>query len=175
MTQQKLFDCSQVVLGPVGEVYSDGIVLDDSNSQVCTKCRNRLHVSYFNRNVNTKSGLSSRCRQCRRDYENSLDYRAREIVRGHPIHRNSDRSKLRIEWAKKLLVLPCPVCGVTYSLRGSGHGDTCASIDRRNPSIGYIENNCTIMCYKCNRRKTDFATAQEIRDFADALERAGAI
>lgn len=70
----------------------------------------------------------------------------------------------------------CPCCGQKFSIdpaykrrrRINPRGPT---IDRLIASKGYVAGNVAVICFRCNELKRD-ATAKELRQIADWLERA---
>lgn len=70
-----------------------------------------------------------------------------------------------------LKVTECPCCGICLDYSsGNGHSMTKPSLDRIDPSIGYMEGNLSIICCRCNTIKNN-ATAAELRMIADYIER----
>ena len=71
------------------------------------------------------------------------------------------------------LVVPefCPVFGVPLepTERGTGHGDHAPSIDRIDPTRGYVKGNVAVISWRANRIKGRF-TADELRRVAEWLE-----
>ena len=47
--------------------------------------------------------------------------------------------------------------------------ESSPSIDRVNPTKGYVKDNVAILCWRCNRIKQD-ATPQELRTIADFMD-----
>lgn len=66
------------------------------------------------------------------------------------------------------IVLPevCPVFGVPFQY---GHSDWTYSIDRLDPSIGYIKSNTNIISNRANMIKNN-ATVEELRAVAKWME-----
>lgn len=58
--------------------------------------------------------------------------------------------------------LCCPQCGKRF---GPGRPNT-PSLDRLNPSGGYVAGNVEWVCMQCNRRKSDL-TYQQMLEFAN--------
>lgn len=64
----------------------------------------------------------------------------------------------------------CPVLGISLTYNGQdGHKDSRASLDRRNPSLGYTKDNVRIISMRANRIKSD-ATAEELRKILDYMD-----
>jgi len=63
----------------------------------------------------------------------------------------------------------CPVLGVKLEVnRGKGHGgrDNSYSLDRIDPTLGYVEGNVQVMSLKANSMKFN-ATPEELLKFAE--------
>lgn len=64
----------------------------------------------------------------------------------------------------------CPVLGIALTYNGQeGHKDSRASLDRRDPSLGYTKDNVRIISMRANRIKSD-ATAEELRKILDYMD-----
>ena len=66
----------------------------------------------------------------------------------------------------KDIVIPevCPILGVQLRTgwgKGRNNKDTCASLDRIIPELGYVKGNVIVVSYRANRIKND-ATWQEL-------------
>ena len=68
----------------------------------------------------------------------------------------------------------CKCCGIeldySYVDKGSRKGERLtrgATLDKLIPSLGYIEGNVAIICFSCNRRKSDMTISdlQRIIDY----------
>jgi hypothetical protein len=66
----------------------------------------------------------------------------------------------------------CVYCGISLNYNGAASGDrrSTASLDRIDPSLGYVVGNIAVACYRCNAIKSD-ATPAELRQIASAVER----
>ena len=60
----------------------------------------------------------------------------------------------------------CPQCSTEFAPIG-GPRDRSASVERRNPKLGYVLGNCEWLCGACNRRKGDHSWAEMV-EFAVA-------
>lgn len=64
----------------------------------------------------------------------------------------------------------CPACGVAMAAGEFHRRNTSPSLDRIVPGLGYTPENTIIICYSCNRRKSD-ATPEEMYAIADYVYR----
>lgn len=63
----------------------------------------------------------------------------------------------------------CPYLGIKLvTIKGTGHLDALASVDRIDPSRGYIKGNVQVISYKANRMKND-ATVDELVVFSKSV------
>lgn len=63
-----------------------------------------------------------------------------------------------IDWRDK-----CPCCGnaLTYGVKGRGtRSNQSASLDRIDPSGGYVKGNVQVLCWRCNAVKRDASYAE---------------
>lgn len=64
----------------------------------------------------------------------------------------------------------CPACGVVMEV-GRLHGiKNSPSLDRIVPELGYIAENCVVVCFECNRLKND-CTPERLYRVADYFYR----
>lgn len=66
----------------------------------------------------------------------------------------------------------CECCGklLDISFKSDGKAnENSPSMDRVNPTGGYVKNNVAILCWRCNRIKQN-ATSQELRVIADFMD-----
>ena len=78
-----------------------------------------------------------------------------------------------LDYIISIAPLICPVLGIELSWTKSTGFDTCKdsfpSMDRINPSLGYIEGNIMWMSYLANRMKSN-ATPEQLCKFADWIK-----
>lgn len=66
----------------------------------------------------------------------------------------------------------CPVLGIPISPEFTCRSDNTPSVDRVDPSRGYVKGNCIVISWRANRLKSD-ATLNELQrmaQFYTALE-----
>lgn len=64
----------------------------------------------------------------------------------------------------------CPVFGVAFAERGKGFNRWSPSIDKVDPSLGYVRGNIQVISMMANRMKQD-ATPEQLHQFADWIKR----
>ncbi len=60
----------------------------------------------------------------------------------------------------------CPILGIPLVRSTGAHTDSSPSLDRINPSLGYIRSNVIVISYRANRIKND-ATISELQKISD--------
>jgi hypothetical protein len=63
----------------------------------------------------------------------------------------------------------CPVLGIHLERGSRKSSDNSPSIDRINPSLGYVPGNVRIICHRANRLKSD-ASIEEVRKILTYIE-----
>ena len=141
--------------------------------KLCNKCGIKKPLSEFYKAKNTKDGLGCWCKDCKR--ENSRKNKPTPEEYRNRINLTIDRHMVAIakQRAKKGgikfnlkpgdIQVPekCPLLGIPIK-RGRGH--CCAgspTLDRINPSRGYIKDNVWVISYRANLIKSN-ATPEEI-------------
>lgn len=80
--------------------------------------------------------------------------------------------EFNLGWADIEWPTHCPIMGVelNYFSDRSCNKNNSPSIDRVDPSKGYVKGNVAIICYRANRIKND-GTAEELRRIADYIDK----
>lgn len=160
----------------------------------CSKCHRNLPVSDFYRRSDRASGHKSRCKKC--DSRATMESRAKRTVvqrdgdnqrhaqwcRGNPgrvmwyrARARARRKDIPFDIEQRDVVTPavCPVLGIPIACGDVGRGyptDNSPSLDRIDPSRGYVRGNIVVMSMRANRIKND-ATLAELRALVAYLER----
>jgi len=169
-------------------------------TKYCPGCSTELPTSDFHKDKRTATGYRCWCKACVRSrflvfkekgrYTDRLaKYAAkRKEARTHTpetvwamdtFHNAKKRARtqglefdLTKEWLLAQLGGICPLLGTAFSY---GTGKTTAAtptVDRKDPSKGYIQTNCWVVSAKANRIKTD-ASTDEIERVLVGLRAAG--
>ena len=130
----------------------------------CPGCGEIKDHSCFSKNKANKDGLDSRCKECTKLYYNShKDERMLRELR-YRAKRKGLEFNLTIEDITGVGV--CPVLGVPLERAVGGSAlDNSPSIDRIDPSKGYVKGNVQVLSKKANAMKQD-ATPEELVKFA---------
>lgn len=138
----------------------------------CTKCKLVQTNVSFGAHPNGVGGLDSVCKVCRRK-KASADYAKRPYERIIFDRAKSRATKKGIPFDITLddIVIPetCPILNIPL-IRAEGlMTDNSPSIDRLNPSLGYVQRNIAIISNRANRIKSN-ATAGELLSVAHWME-----
>jgi hypothetical protein len=158
------------------------------NTKCCNKCKQYLDISLFSINAANKDKLSSKCKECDKEYQQKqrakhYNYK-REYSREYERKRRKDfnyrlqmlinaskqRAKqkgiehtLTVEELKSIFPKDgiCPILGIPLVFSTSGFSDNSPSVDKIDPSMGYTLDNVQVISWRANRLKSD-ATVEEL-------------
>jgi len=182
----------------------------------CSKCFILKPFSEFHKNRKVKSGITSTCKICQNEKQNSwrkkhsnilakrrrdeyqktkgliiknreqkrkervpLKYRCQQLRNG--MRNRSNHSDIKFDsdfFTVEYLISRlsknsnCECCDkkLDIDFRKNKIVDNSPSVDKVDPKKGYTKNNVAIICWRCNRQKTD-ATPNELRMIADYIEK----
>lgn len=139
----------------------------------CSKCGEELPLTAFYKRSAAKDGLWSHCKKC--DHKRKNKYVKANPVRVQTSAMVSDarnrakRKHLKFdidgEYVRSLIVARCPILGIPLewsTLRGKGVIANSPSLDRIDPTKGYVKGNVWIISYKANTIKNN-ATHEELK------------
>jgi len=148
-----------------------GVVL----TKQCTVCRRELPVTMFYKKSSAKESRKSFCKKC--DNKRSAQYKKQNPILVQTCQM-VDRAKRRAaekqlsfdidtKYVRSLVVLHCPVLGMPleWSCRrnvGNIVLDGSPSLDRIDPTKGYVKGNVWIISYRANLIKNN-ATHEELK------------
>lgn len=75
---------------------------------------------------------------------------------------------LDLSWLLSNTPTNCPCCGIIMQ---RGQQGTSPSVDRKNNALGYSPDNCWIICFKCNKLKSDYPSSDALRKAAHDMLR----
>lgn len=144
----------------------------------CSTCSEILSASseYF---YQKKDGsLSSECRNCfrqrssknqkTRHHAGGIDYHLSYVMRGvrHRARKNAIECNIDAEFLKTLFKKQeglCAISGILLTfIKGQGHIQTNASIDRIDPAKGYVKDNIQLVANQVNTMKSNLSLEQLI-------------
>ena len=164
---------------------------DHQRGKVCTKCKEHKPLSKFSKQKDGKNGIRPYCKSCAKvDHDNMCRFKvwfsskkARVKYNGNaeftiepedipgvkikPVYYNDTlhhrktgiKSWEAIEYSKV-----CPVLGIELDWGMNGIQPNSPSLDRIDPTKGYIPGNVMIMSTLANRMKQN-ATPEQLKQF----------
>lgn len=133
----------------------------------CTICGIEKPLSDYPRTYHNETSRRSNCKQC----ENK---RRKHSYDKNPISRLMMNAKARARLRKiefnlgnDDVVIPekCPLLGIKFELGEKDNYAYSPSIDRKDPSKGYVKGNVWVISCKANMMKTN-ATTEELIEFS---------
>lgn len=153
-------------------------------SKRCSKCRQVLPVEQFYKNASRRDGLDHQCKQCGNQSRNQYAIKNSIVVQtAKMIQRARDRAKKKNlpfdidhDYIRSIVPTHCPIFGMPLewsSRRGNGSIPlmNSPSLDRIDPSKGYVKGNVWIISNKANSIKNN-ATHDELKRVTEAVGRA---
>ena len=148
---------------------------DSGLTKQCSACQKELAVTMFYRATKTKDGLQSQCKSCSAQS-------AKKSEQKYPIRNQTSKmvvkARLRAvekkldfninqDYVRSLVVSHCPIFGMPlewscYRKNSSGSLPNSPSLDRIDPTKGYVKGNLWIISQKANVIKNN-ATHEELK------------
>lgn len=143
----------------------------------CPTCCKKKPVAAFGKNASKRDGLNYQCKECVMHYQkaNPIKVQTAQMV-GHA-RRRAKRKHLEFnidnEYVRSLVVNDCPILGIPLDWsvwKGNRQGGTdhSPSLDRIDPTKGYVKGNVWIISYRANTIKNN-ATHEELKLVAKAV------
>jgi hypothetical protein len=146
----------------------------------CSKCGVIKSVDQYRRDKAKKDGLYSQCNECEKKYAQAnpvlvqtahMIKRARNSAKENEIAFNID-----LDYIRSIVPSHCPIFKTKLewsTCRGNGSIPlpNSPSIDRIDPSRGYVKGNVWIISHKANRIKNN-ASHEELKLVTEAVGRA---
>ena len=145
----------------------------------CSSCGKLKDESEFYHYKSSKDGLTHQCKQCMSEYRASKREHYKEYMayRNHPESRMLMAAKQRaknqgLEFNLTIddIVIPdkCPLLEVPFVAGEKGNYEYTPSLDRIDPTKGYIKGNVWVITKRANTMKNN-ATREELLKFADNI------
>lgn len=145
--------------------------------KICSKCLLYKTIDQFLKDKTHSDGLRSECKQCAKQYEQqnpviiqtcTMFADARRRARNKNLPFNIDK-----EYIRSIIPSQCPIFGtkLEWSCRrgDAGHSlPNSPSLDRIDPSRGYVKGNVWIISNRANRIKND-ASHEELKLLTKAV------
>ena len=158
----------------------------------CVSCRKVIPFSDFHKHSGCRWGINTTCKACRKGISREAWQRDRDEMRQHVRTRPKTAKKTKtaatasdalaatmwrgarsrattggypFEISMSNIVIPerCPVLGVVMAY---GDGMRSPTLDKIDPSLGYVPGNIMVISKKANMMKSS-ATQEELRMFCD--------
>ena len=149
---------------------------DHSKGKVCPKCKEHLPLSEFYKNKSKKDGLSYSCKSCAIKYQNDrcsfnrwyTNKKANAKLRGIEFTiLPTDITGVKIEkynlcvngsrttWRATQYPKVCSVWGIELDWSMNGIQYNSPSLDRIDPTKGYVPGNVILVCNSYNSAKSN--------------------
>lgn len=145
--------------------------------KICIDCQRELEESEFNKNKQTRDKLMRYCRACQ-SVRNAVDYREKWFkyvvrLKRSFCKKNKIDFNLTEDYLKEIWTDTCPVFGVPFVRFDKTHSFS-PTLDRLDPSKGYVQGNVAFISSRANRIKYD-ATKEELLQVVKFIEGATTI
>lgn len=149
-------------------------------SKRCSTCKQVLSVEQFYKHASKRDGLHNQCKQCHNQYaiENPVVRQTGAMVRSARSRAKQKNLPFDIDhdYIRSIVPSHCPIFGIPleWSLgRGDKnmHLSNSPSLDRIDPSKGYVKGNVWIISYRANQIKSD-ASHDELKRVTEAVGQA---
>jgi hypothetical protein len=170
MTVKKIKNCSKcgTEYPATSEYFRKSAICVDGISNVCKKCAAILKKEWRKNTGRYKKGPRQNISFQKR-YQNDSILRRAMILRQGIIKRSKDKN---LPCDKELLTVSyfvealkknsiCECCGreMDFTFKNNVN-DRSPTVDRIVPSLGYVNNNIAIICWRCNAIKKDADLAE---------------
>ena len=158
-----------------------------SKGKICNKCNEHQPLSEFTKRTDTKDGLDYKCKSCKKEYDDNvcrfkvwfIAKRAKskrlgieftikpEDIPGVKIRETITEANGRKYTSWEAVEYPkvCPVLGIELDWGMNGNQPNSPSLDRIDPTKGYIPGNVMIMSGLANAMKQN-ATPEQLKQFS---------
>lgn len=146
----------------------------------CTKCGIIKNIEQFSLQKNTRDGRRSQCKECIANYrrDNPVIVQTADMVKNARQRAKDKNLAFNIDhnYIRSITPSHCPIFNtkLEWSVqRGNGHRSlpNSPSLDRIDPSKGYVKGNVWIISNRANAIKND-ASHEELKLVAEAVGRA---
>lgn len=170
MTVKKIKSCSKCgkKYPATSEYFRKSVICVDRISNVCKKCVARLKKEWRKNTGRYKKGPRQNL-SFKERYQNDPILRRAMILRQGIIKRSKDKN---LPCDKELLTVSyfvdalkknsiCECCSREMDFTFKNNVNDCSpTIDKIVPSLGYVNNNIAIICWRCNTIKKDANLAE---------------
>ena len=140
-------------------------MMSEPTEKHCTGCKTTKPIAGFARNRVMRDGRANWCKVCMQTLQTRPEYRVRRMEkrRRDPIHEliimaraRAKKAGLPFDLHPHDLVLPecCPVLGIPL-MQSSKLTDNTPTLDRYEPTKGYVSRNVIVVSWLANRIKSN--------------------
>lgn len=145
----------------------------DLSKRTCFGCKETKSNEHFHLAQSGVNGRSSLCKSCRkvksaRQYKSNFFKFSCRLKKAY-CKKHGIAFDLTPEYLESIVTDACPVFGVKFEEGKKSHYSR--TLDRIDPSKGYVQGNVCYISHRANRIKYD-ANAGELRQILEWLERA---
>ena len=161
---------------------SDPLTIEASKR--CSTCKQVLSVKQFDKNASRRDGLQHQCKQCARqrnkkyEIENPVVRQTGAMVRSARSRAKKKNLPFDIDrdYIRSIVPSHCPIFGMPleWSIRRANKAaplPNSPSLDRIDPSKGYVKGNVWIISYRANQIKSN-ASHDELKRVTEAVGQA---
>jgi hypothetical protein len=148
----------------------------------CIRCRERKPSCEYNKDSSRSTGLQYWCRRCQKAHhkKNRIKYANHDKTkhRKDPRHRMLSGARKRAEQkgldfnitlADICIPTPCPLLHIPIAVGERGFHAGSPTIDRKDPSKGYVPSNVWVVSWRANLLKNN-ATVEELETLLGSLK-----
>lgn len=146
----------------------------------CSKCGIVKSIDQYRRHKKGANGRYAQCRECEKKYAqaNPITLQTMEMLRSARARAKAKNLPFNIDngYIRSIISSHCPIFGtpLEWSARRGGKPGALPnspSLDRIDPSKGYVKGNVWIISYRANAIKND-ASHEELKLVTEAVGRA---
>lgn len=157
------------------EEFSNDMSRKDGKRNNCKMCAAKQYRKYYmeNREKNHKACREYRARNRELILDQTAAYRAinyQKLFLSNIRHK-AQKHDLDFDLDESDIIIPevCPLLGIKIERNFKNNRDSHPSVDRKDPSKGYVKGNIKIISYRANRIKNN-ATPDEIKLLARRID-----
>lgn len=131
----------------------------DSGEKACTKCGEVKPLSEYHRKL---GGLQSRCKICKIEdiREWRLSNPAKNMLRSARCRAKRYGTPFTLTLEDVSVPEACPCCKLPMEFGSMADRANSPSLDQIIPRLGYTRENCIVICFGCNTKKSDSSPEQ---------------
>ena len=159
------------------------VLVDGIEKHHCGKCKEYKLPELFYKNSKSITGRQTYCKVCVKEYASGEEWIAwrKERYYRNPERtiwieaRNRARSQnLPFDIDPEDCQIPefCPVLGISLTAKGKGtKSDSTPTLDKVDPSKGYVKGNVNIISWKANRLKSNCSDPEVFESIASYIRK----